>query len=101
MVLSVEVEEVGCNRREMNGGSVDLMSEGAKVVTMKSDRAVRSLRIKVLKAPVFQVAKMSKNVVMSQWATECGARQRNSQITVMIRPGAVLGRDIWKYQKSK
>lgn len=43
MVLSVEVEEVGCNeRKQMNGGSVDLMSEGAKVGTMKSDRAVRS-----------------------------------------------------------
>lgn len=46
MVLSVGNEEVGSNKRkQMNGGSLDLMSE-AKVVTMKSDRAVRSLRIK-------------------------------------------------------
>lgn len=30
----------------MSDGLVDLMSEGAKVVTMKSDRAVRSVRIK-------------------------------------------------------
>lgn len=56
------------------------------------------------KAPGFPGRKNA--VVMSQWATECGARQRNSQITVMIRPGGPVrprygNIEISKYRKER